>query len=84
MKYVGVTFGKIGILSRKIPLEAEPKIEKVKYQAPLPPKPRKVERNDLVIKEEKKEVKKKEVIKPKMKSRHKISQFQKTQRLVNK
>lgn len=40
MKYVGVTFGKIGILSQKVPLESGPKIEKVKYKAPKPPKKR--------------------------------------------
>ncbi len=40
MKYVGVTFGKIGILSQKVPLEAGPKVEKVKYQAPKPPQRR--------------------------------------------
>ncbi|CAI2380132.1 unnamed protein product [Moneuplotes crassus] len=40
MKYVGVTFGKIGILSQKVPLESAPKIEKVKYNAPKPPQKR--------------------------------------------
>jgi len=56
MKYVGVTFGKIGILSHKIPLEAGSKIEKIKYKAPLPSQPKKVK----LLKEDQNIVKNKE------------------------
>jgi hypothetical protein len=36
MKYIGVTFDEIGVLSKQVPLEPEPKIERIAYKAPMP------------------------------------------------
>lgn len=36
VKYLGVTYGKIGILSRKVPLEVEQYSPKKKFEAPVP------------------------------------------------
>lgn len=40
VKYLGVTYGKMGILSRKVPLTAEQRHSSTlkRYEAPLPPK----------------------------------------------
>lgn len=48
IKYVGVTFDEIGILSKQVPLEPEPKIERKPYIAPLPKNSKpKIKKSDL-------------------------------------
>lgn len=49
MKYIGVTFDEIGILSKQVPLEPEPKIERKPFKAPLPKNSKpKLKKNDLI------------------------------------